>query len=236
MAYGFNLGQIEGLDSTVRKIECSIVVDEHTAFYIGMRYSGNETWKGTETQLYNTPDGYCLIITDLTASDVGKTAAITLHSDGDVPTSDFKSAVKKSIEPIIIYMPRFVFTTIQSVLGQHINNVISNAGKICAVPDISIGYLEYADAEEQAQFKSFSIAVANAATLSQETSVYIDNILVTERTEVSNGSSTIGGSIVYSQNITTGGMKFKVFIKITGLYSGETVSIYIDAVYPVVLS
>lgn len=233
--YGFNLGQIEGLDSSVEEI--GYIVDVGDSIYQGgLAYTYNETWIGSLLELYNTPHGYCLSVSSLTASDVGKIATITLQSEEDVPTSDFKSAVKKSIEPIQIDMPGIVFEKIQLALGQYATNVVSNAGKICTVPDIEISYLEYADAEEQAKFKSFSIAIANAATLNRETSVYFNGYLVTERQEVRSGDSTIGGSISVSFESKTGGMRFNLSMKIIGFYDGDTIRTKIDVVYPVVLS
>lgn len=97
MAYGFNLGQIEGLDSSVKTVTLTIANATESNTYTLTYNNDNENWtddidNGSMLLYYIDDDVFGLEIADFTESDVGDTYNITI-SVNDVE-ENFKSAVE----------------------------------------------------------------------------------------------------------------------------------------------
>lgn len=105
MAYGFNLGQIEGLDSSVKTVTLTVAnateSNTYTLTYdntgIGDMWTDPDGSAGLYVQIEGVTNLDCHIIDgNLTSSDIGDVYNITLSIEGVEP--NFKSAVEEVIE------------------------------------------------------------------------------------------------------------------------------------------
>lgn len=121
MAYGFNLGQIEGLDSSVKTVTLTIA-DQSTANTYNLAY--NDTKAGWETdgaKLYDlgSSQGYALEITALTSEDVGDSYNVSISADE--VTETFKAAVE-------LVLPSSTFDVTQTLDFSNLETTATVAG------------------------------------------------------------------------------------------------------------
>ena len=92
--YGFNLGQIEGLDSSVKTVTLTIADQSTTNTYTLAYNETNTDWEAEGAKLYDlgSSQGYALEIAAFDSTDVGDTYNVTLSVDG--VEENFKSAVE----------------------------------------------------------------------------------------------------------------------------------------------
>lgn len=95
MAYGFNLGQIEGLDSSVKTVELTLEREGQT-LSLTLAYSEGDGWwfEGTDNFVLMVDDTTALLwLVNATESNVGDVYNITLSTESIEP--NFKAAVEE---------------------------------------------------------------------------------------------------------------------------------------------
>lgn len=118
--YGFNLGQIEGLDFSVETVTLTIANATESNTYTLTAYS-NRGWQDklddATVGLYpnNNLDGYIIFISDLSASDLGKTFAITIASNK--ATADFVYASGLALTEVGVTSVPYVLFDDEITLG-----------------------------------------------------------------------------------------------------------------------
>lgn len=193
MAYGFKLGQIEGLDSSVEKVNLTIT-STTTASYV-LNYGnegGDEGWTDNIenpnfTLSYHLElDEYVLIAFNMDEPDVGDEYAINL-SLPEEPTQAFTEAVGMATEAIYINTPSEFQTIYESILYSKISDVVVADGKPCYISTIS---WTSEDATDIDAFNDFYTAIKNAA---QKISLnaYIDGNLIILKSYNTEGDMSI---------------------------------------------
>lgn len=121
MAYGFNLGQIDGLDSSVQTVTLTIA-DQSTANTYNLAYNDTKTgWETDCAKLYDlgSSQGYALEITALTSEDVGDSYNVSISADE--VTETFKAAVE-------LVLPSSIFDITQTLDFSNLETTATVAG------------------------------------------------------------------------------------------------------------
>lgn len=122
--YGFNLGQIEGLDSSVQTVTLTIANETQSNTYTLTDYDGSG-WRDkvndatVELHPNDNLDGYIISISDLSASDLGKMFAITLASNE--ATADFVYASGLALTEVGVTNVPYVLFDDEITLGAEPN-------------------------------------------------------------------------------------------------------------------
>lgn len=108
MAYGFNLGQIEGLDSSVKTVTLTIANATESNTYT-LTYVNSEGWADLDNTLTVVDGNFHLQVIGITDSNLGEVYDITLTTESVEP--NFKAAVKETIDKEYINGDEHIGTT-----------------------------------------------------------------------------------------------------------------------------
>lgn len=137
MAYGFNLGEIQGLTYDIPVINVSIKRGEVSYNYTFTFNDDDEAWALENVGMVYDADGsFYLTTVDFNESDVGDEYTINL-SLPEAPTQAFTEAVGMATEAINLPFPNEYFSILETALTTKMSAVISADGKPCLIYNIN---------------------------------------------------------------------------------------------------